>query len=93
MRWPVTTSGRGWGLRGDRQDGGGQGSLLHRSGSEKHTTPKPRSDIHKMTKLPAYTVTTCVTKSPTATSTSDIHKITNIPRLHCKLPPTHSLAL
>ena len=24
---------------------------------------------------------------------SDIHKITKIPRLHCKLPPTHSLAL
>ena len=24
---------------------------------------------------------------------SDIHKINKIPRLHCKLPPTHSLAL
>jgi hypothetical protein len=34
VRWPVTTSGRGWGLRGDRQDGGGQGSLLHSSGSD-----------------------------------------------------------
>ncbi len=34
-----------------------------------------------------------VTKTPTATSTSDIYKITKIPRLHCKLPPTHSLAL
>ena len=58
-----------------------------------HYIDSPRSDIHKITKLPAYTVTTCVTKSPTATSTSDIHKITKIPRLHCKLPPTHSLAL
>ena len=27
------------------------------------------------------------------TSTSDFHKITKMPRLHCKLPPTHSLAL
>ncbi len=33
------------------------------------------------------------TKTPTSTSTSDIPKITKIPRLHCKLPPTQSLAL
>jgi len=34
VRWLVTASGRGWGLRGCRQDGGGQGSCLHRSGSD-----------------------------------------------------------
>ena len=42
---------------------------------------------------PHHTNDMHVTKSPTATSTNDIHKITKIPRLHCKLPPNHSLAL
>ena len=34
MRWLVTASGRWGGLRGCRQDGGGQGSCLRRSGSD-----------------------------------------------------------
>ena len=34
VRWLVTASGRGWGLRGCRQDGGGQGSCSHHSGSD-----------------------------------------------------------
>ena len=34
MRWLVTASGRGWGLRGCRQDGGGQGSCSHHPGSD-----------------------------------------------------------
>ena len=34
VRWLVTASGRGWGLRGCRQDGGGQGSCSHHPGSD-----------------------------------------------------------
>ena len=34
MRWLVTACGRGWGLRGCRQDGGGQGSCSHHSESD-----------------------------------------------------------
>ena len=34
VRWLVTASGRGWGLRGCRQDCGGQGSCSHHSGSD-----------------------------------------------------------
>ncbi len=34
MRRLVTASGRGWGLRGCRQDGGGQGSCSHPSGND-----------------------------------------------------------
>jgi hypothetical protein len=34
VRWLVTASGRRWRLRGCRQDGVGQGSCLHSSGSD-----------------------------------------------------------
>jgi hypothetical protein len=34
VRWLVTASGSGWGLRGCRQDGGGQGSCSHHSESD-----------------------------------------------------------
>ena len=63
-----------------------QVSSSHAS-AEYHQTPQDHQDAC----LHCYDMH--VTTSPTATSTSDIHKITNIPRLHCKLPPTHSLAL